>query len=87
QYDNALTARRNAGQHARDMRAARNAAKDKFLHKYVEIMSRVEAEFPKDRATQDLFFDEVRTKSALATADTSTGEEADEGGEDETSGG
>ncbi|MDI1447301.1 hypothetical protein [Polyangium sp. 6x1] len=88
QYDKALTARKNAGQNARDMRAARNAAKDKFLHKYAEIMSRVEAEFPKDRATQDLFFDEVRTKSSLATADTSTGDEADdEGVEGETSGG
>ncbi|MDC3985014.1 hypothetical protein [Polyangium jinanense] len=87
-YDNALIARKNAGQHARNMRAARNAAKDKFIHKYVEIMSRVEAEFPKDRATQDLFFDEVRTKSALATADTSTGEEGDdEGNESETTGG
>lgn len=81
-YDNALTGRENAGQHARNMRALRNAAKDKFIHKYVEIMSRVEAEFPRDRAMQDLFFDEVRTRSALATADTSTGDEGDdEGGE------
>lgn len=77
-YGNALTARQNAGQYARDMRAARNVAKDKFLHKYAEIMSRVEAEFPKDRAMQDLFFDEVRTKSALATADTSTDEASDD---------
>ncbi len=80
QYEKALSDRNSAGQAARDKRAARNAIKQQFITTYVEIMSRVEAEFPRDRVTQDLFFDEVRTKSALAAADASADEEpGDEG--------
>ncbi|MDI3284112.1 hypothetical protein [Polyangium sp. 15x6] len=69
-YQAALENRKIAVQNARDLRAARNAAKDKFLTMYVEVMARVQAELPRDKVTQELFFDEVRTRSALATADT-----------------
>ncbi|MDC3957008.1 hypothetical protein [Polyangium jinanense] len=75
-YQAALENRQNAVQKARDLRAARNAAKDKFLTMYAEVMARVQAELPRDKVTQELFFDEVRTRSALAIADTDEGDEA-----------
>lgn len=75
-YEKAIQGRAAAGQKSRDLRAVRNAAKEKFVTTYAEVMSRVEAEFPRDKVMQDLFFDEVRTRSALATAD--DGESADE---------
>ncbi len=68
-YKAAIDLRTAVGQTARDKRALRNAAKEAFITKYVEIMSRVEAEFPRDRPMQDLFFDDARTKSALVQAD------------------
>ena len=73
-YQAALESRQIAAQDARDLRAARNAVKDRFLTMYVEVMARVEAELPRDRVSQALFFDEVRTRSALATADTNEGD-------------
>jgi hypothetical protein len=76
QYQDALTNRTIAGQKARDARAVRNAAKEKFLLTYAEVMSRVAAEFPRDKTMQALFFDEVRTKSAFAIADGSAEDEA-----------
>ena len=54
----------------------RDAAKEAFITKYVGITSRVAAEFPRDSAMQDLFFDEARTRSALAQADEEDGAEA-----------
>jgi hypothetical protein len=68
-YTTALAYRSDLGQTVRNKRAMRNAAKEAFITKYAEITSRVEAEFPRDSVMQDLFFDEVRTKSALAEAD------------------
>jgi len=68
-YAAALKHRGDVGQSARNKRALRDAAKEAFITKYAEIASRVEAEFPRDSAMQDLFFDEVRAKSALAEAD------------------
>ncbi|TKC95845.1 hypothetical protein [Polyangium fumosum] len=73
-YQAALLNRQIAVQHARDLRAARNATKDRFLTTYAEVMARVEAELPRDKVSQALFFDEVRTRSALATADTNEGD-------------
>ncbi|MDI1436399.1 hypothetical protein [Polyangium sorediatum] len=73
-YQAALLNRQIAAQDARDLRVARNAVKDKFLTTYVEVMARVEAELPRDRVSQALFFDEVRTRSTLATADTNEGD-------------
>jgi len=78
-YETAIKARHTAGQKARDLRAARDAAKERFVTKYTQIQSRVEAEFPRDKALQDLFFDEVRSKSALEEADAA--DEEPEGGE------
>ena len=74
-YQTALENRRIAAQKAQDLRAARNAAKDKFLTMYAEVMARVEAELPRDKVAQELFFDEVRTRSSLETADTNEGDE------------
>lgn len=68
-YAEALSYRNRIGQAVRDKRALRNAAKEAFITKYAEITSRVAAEFPRDTPMQDLFFDEVRTKTALAEAD------------------
>lgn len=68
-YAAALQHRKDVGQNVRNKRALRNAAKEAFITKYAEIASRVAAEFPRDSVMQDLFFDEVRTKSALAEAD------------------
>lgn len=40
-----------------------------MLKPYQINTHRITAEFPRDTSMQDLFFDEVRTKSALAEAD------------------
>jgi len=72
-YAKALKSRHDAGQKARDLRALRDAAKDRFVTKYLQAQSQVEVEFPRDKLMQELFFDDVRSKSSL--------EEADEGGE------
>lgn len=71
-YSAALQHRDDIGQIVRNKRALRNAAKEAFITKYAEITSRVAAEFPRDNVMQDLFFDEVRSKSALAEADEDT---------------
>ena len=75
-YDTALKYRKQLGQVVRDKRALRNAAKEAYITKYAAITSRVEAEFPRDDAMQDLFFDDVRSKSALAQADEDTDDDA-----------
>src|SRR5690606_490564 len=54
-YDTALAYRRTVGQNVRNKRALRNAAKEAFITKYVEIGSRVAAEYPRDSIMQDLF--------------------------------
>lgn len=64
QYQTALEGRRAAGQAAHDLRAERNAEKLRFLSTYAEIASLVKAQFPRDKQMQELFFDEVRTRSA-----------------------
>ncbi len=68
-YAAALKYRNDVAQTVRNKRALRNAAKEAFITKYAEIASRVAAEFPRDNAMQDLFFDDVRSKAALAEAD------------------
>lgn len=81
-YADALKYRTQVGQNVRNKRALRNAAKEAFITTYAGIASRVAAEFPRDSAMQDLFFDEVRTKSALAEADED--DDAEAGGEEST---
>lgn len=78
-YSDALKTRNDAAQTIRNKRALRNAAKEAFLTKYAEITSRVAAEFPRDTATQDLFFDEARAKSTLAEADADDDSDANAG--------
>jgi hypothetical protein len=68
-YATALKYRKDLGQIVRNKRAMRNAAKEAYITKYVEITSRIAAEFPRDTTMHDLFFDDARTKSALAEAD------------------
>jgi hypothetical protein len=69
-YETALETRRAAGQKASDLRAARNLIKEDFLSVYAEVGSRVRAEFPRDRAMQDLFFDDVTTDTGDSGDDT-----------------
>ena len=77
-YETALKHRSAVGQTVRNKRALRNAAKEAFITKYAEITHRVGAEFPRDTPMQDLFFDEVRSKSALAEADADDSESGNE---------
>ena len=56
----------------------RNAMKEIYITKYAEITSRVAAEFPRDSVMQDVFFDEVRHKSALEDADADESEAEDD---------
>lgn len=76
-YATALKSRADISQNIRDKRALRNAAKEAFLNKYAEITSRVAAEFPRDTTSQDLFFDDVRTKSALEEAENDDSDASD----------
>jgi len=73
-YETALAARRTAGEKASDLRAKRDAAKEDYLDVYAATAARVKAEFPRDRAMQDLFFDKV---SDAVVADTSSDDEPD----------
>lgn len=75
-YAAALKSRADISQNIRNKRASRNAAKEAFLNKYAEITSRVAAEFPRDTTSQDLFFDDVRTKSALEQAENDDDDDA-----------
>jgi len=68
-YKKAIDGRTNAGQVATNLRAVRDVAKEVFLTTYAEITSRVSAEFPRDTPMQDLFFDDVRARSAAEQAD------------------
>lgn len=69
-YKTAIDGRQSAEQKAQDLLALRDAAKDRFVTKYSQTQSLVEAEFPRDKPMQELFFDEVRTKSVQEKADT-----------------
>jgi hypothetical protein len=80
-YDTAIKARDNAGQTSTNLRAMRDAAKESFITVYAEITSRVAAEFPRDTAMQDLFFDDARARSTAAQADDPEAEPSAEGDE------
>jgi hypothetical protein len=58
-YERALTARRNALVASAGSHAVRDAAREDFLDAFAQVAGRVKAEFPRDRAMQDLFFDRV----------------------------
>jgi hypothetical protein len=55
-YATALAARDQGNRRIKDLRTARDATKERFVHLYAEIVSLVSAEFPRDRATVALFF-------------------------------
>lgn len=58
-YKAALGGRDDARQDARNLRVARNLAKQAFITGYVEISFTVKALYPQDRKMQDMFFDDV----------------------------
>lgn len=73
-YAGAVEARTNAGQDAAALRAVRNVAKQAFLSVYEEMQGHVIAEFPRDTVMQEIFFDDVRTRSTAAQAEDTEGE-------------
>jgi hypothetical protein len=70
----AIAARDEGLRRLKDLRTARDAAKERFLQLYAEIISLVEAEFPRDRATQELFFLDAYEKSGRPSEDGESGE-------------
>lgn len=58
-YEGALGARDAAWQSARNLRVARNVARDQFVLAYVDATLEVKQLFPRDSRMQELFFDEV----------------------------
>jgi hypothetical protein len=79
-YEAALTARRTALEKSADLRAKRDAAKEDFLDVYAATASRVKAEFPRNRAMQDLFFDKV-SDAVVAEETSDEPDAADEPGD------
>lgn len=78
-YKTAVDGRTTAGEVAANLRAVRDVAKEAFLTTYDEITSRVSAEFPRDTQMQDIFFDDVRGRSAAEQADDPAAETPAEG--------
>jgi len=62
-YKAALDYRDSAWQSARNLRVARNLAKQAFITGYLEISFSVKALYPQDKKMQDLFFDEVENEA------------------------
>ena len=81
EYDLALQGRRAARLAARSQRALRDAEKQRFLATYEEIARTVQAQFPRDREMQDLFFDAVKRPSASESADSPDEEMPEEPGD------
>jgi hypothetical protein len=81
----AVAARDEGLRRVKDLRLQRNAARERFLHLYAEIVSLVAAEFPRDRATQELFFLDAYEKSGRSSedgediGDGENGEDAEDG--------
>jgi len=69
-YEAALEARAGAMAALADRRALRDAAKEDFVEVFAVVAARVQGEFPRNRALQDLFFDEVtRARSTAEVED------------------
>jgi hypothetical protein len=68
-YSDALDARKDCERRSLALRVARDAAKERFLQLYAEVVSLVQAEFPRDRATQELFFRDAYERRPAATPD------------------
>ncbi|HWN69020.1 MAG TPA: hypothetical protein VNM90_15385 [Haliangium sp.] len=58
-YESAIEMRNEAERQVVSARAARNAAKERFLDLYAEIAGQIRSIFPRDRRMQDLFFDDL----------------------------
>lgn len=82
-YGTAVAARDEGLRRVKDLRLQRNAAKERFLHLYAEIVSLVEAEFPRDRATQELFFLSAYEKAGRSSEDGEPGEDGEDIGDGE----
>lgn len=67
-YATALKDRNTAMLASAGSRAKRDMAKEDFLDVYATVAAKVKAEFPRDRAMQDLFFDKV-TSAVVADED------------------
>lgn len=68
-YSIALTARDEGLRRVKDLRTARDAARERFVLLFAEIASLIAAEFPRDRQTQDLFFLDARVRSGRPSED------------------
>lgn len=64
EYTSALEKRRAAAVALGQSRAIRDTAKEDFLDEYARAIAGVQSLFPRDRATQDIFFDDARATSA-----------------------
>ena len=60
-YETALKSRTDALSAAADARALRNAVKEDFVTLYAKTAGSIKMLFPRERAVQDIFFDEVRS--------------------------
>lgn len=60
-YEAALKSRTDAMSAAANARALRNAAKEDFVTLYAKAAGAIKMLFPRERAVQDIFFDEVRS--------------------------
>jgi hypothetical protein len=63
EYETALGRRRAALSASGSARALRDSTREEFVNLYASAMGTVKALFPRDKATQDAFFDAVRTAS------------------------
>jgi hypothetical protein len=73
-YASALAARDEGVRRLKELRTARDAARERFVLLYAEIASLVAAEFPRDRVTQALFFLDARDRMGRPSQD-GTGDE------------
>lgn len=73
-YEAAVKARTAAGQKSAALRAVREVARRAFLATYEEIQGEIIAAFPRDSTMQELFFDDVRTRSSAAEAEDTGGD-------------
>ena len=73
-YAAAIAARDEGLRRVKDLRTARNAAKERFLQTYAEVVSLVAAEFPRDRSTLELFFLDAYERSGRSSGGSDEGE-------------
>lgn len=66
QYADCLKNRDDSVRGEATARAARDIAKEEFLDTYAMVAARIKAEYPRDRAMQELFFDKVDSDTGSA---------------------